>query len=528
MTYDKKVCYSVFLFYLKHHLIKFAIEFSVAFILFCAESESDGEPEIQIIEEEVQKVVIDEDGNEKTVTVTVQKEVIKEPSEKKKDGESKKKQKEKGEKGKDKDKSEKKDKKSKDKSKSEKDGDEKEGKKSSKKDKDKTSGSSLYGGKDLYGKDSKKEKKKLTADTIGDMPEVINLTRRLDAVENGLKGLRNIVDSMVNQVDFGDGVGEILKAQLDQVQQQITTVELIPKEEPKESKKKKKGKKGAEEVPQTGIITEGGAVVGGGAPGQTVVGPGGVVTSAPGAPVVGVLPVVIPPPSQRGAADGGKAGRTPSRKEGRKAGIPMKGAAGSRPDSQDGDKPAPLKKRTTLRDLQLRKKAREEGVSVEEIEAREAENEKDSKDDKKDEKDKDKKDKKDDDADDTSSSESLDSEEQQAAMDEMLMEEIEAALENAADDPEAQAYALRLSLEQMSNMKNSISKSHDEFRKDMEKNKHAINQIARELSLFRAARKAQVRYTMGGVTVYRALISHPWGHGRVQFRDLLSYVGSVC
>lgn len=465
--------------------------------MFCTESESEGEPEIQIIEEEVQKVVIDEDGNEKTITVTVQKEVIKEPSEKKKDGESKKKHKDKGEKGKDK--SEKKDKKSKDKSKSEKDGDEKEGKKGSKKDKDKTSGSSLYGGKDIYGKDSKKEKKKLTADTIGEMPEVINLTRRLDAVENGLKGLRNIVDSMVNQVDFGDGVGEILKAQLDQVQQQITTVELIPKDEPKESKKKKKGKKGAaEEVPQAGIITEGGAVVGGVVPGQTVVGPGGVMTSAPGGPVVGaagILPAVIPPPSQRAAADGGKAGRTPSRKEGRKGGIPLKGAAGTRPDSQDSDKPAPLKKRTTLRDLQLRKKAREEGVSVEEIEAREAEKE-EAKDNKKDEKDKkDKKDRKDDDADDTSSSESLDSEEEQAAMDEMLMEEIEAALENAADDPEAQAYALRLSLEQMSNMKNSIAKSHDEFRKDMEKNKHAINQIARELSLFRAARKAQVRYS---------------------------------
>jgi hypothetical protein len=466
-------------------------------LLFYLESESDGEPEIKIIEEEVEKVVIDEDGNEKTVTVTVQKEVVIEPSEKKKDGEPKKKHKDKdkGDKDKDKEKPEKKDKKHKEKSKSksEKDGDEKEGKKSSKKDKEKTGyGTPAYGKDSTYGKDSKKEKKKLTADTIGDMPEVVNLTRRLDAVENGLKGLRNIVDSMVNQVDFGDGVGEILKAQLDQVQQQIATVELIPKDEPKESKKKKKGKKGAEEVPQTGIITEGEALVGGPAAGQAVVGSGGVITGAPGAPAGGVLPVVIPPPSQR---DTGKAGRMPSRKDARKGGVALKGAGGNRPDSQDGEKQAPIKKRTTLKDLQIKKKAREEGVSVEEIEAREAEKEQHSKDNKGEKDKEDKKDKKDDDADETSSMESLDSEEEQAAMDEMIMEEIEAALENAADDPEAQAYALRLSLEQMNNMKKSISQSHDEFRKDMDKNKQAISQIARELSLFRAARKAQVHHS---------------------------------
>lgn len=466
---------------------------------FPESDEEDSEPEIQIIEEEVQKTVVDEDGNEKTITVTVQKEVIKEPGEKKKDGESKKKSKDKDKT----DKSDRKDKKhgksDKSKSKSEKDGDEKEVKEGREK--------SVYGGsssKDIYGK---ADKKKLTADTIGEMPEVINLTRRLDAVENGLKGLRNIVDSMVNQVDFGDGVGDILKAQLDQVQQQMSSVELIKKEEPKD-KKKKKGKKGqVEEVPPSGIITEGGALVGAlvGANGVSqvvggqvvgVIPPGGVVTGAPGGPSGTFLPAVIPPPAQRAAAEGGK--RTISRKESRKG---VRGsAANNNADNQDGEKP-PLKKRSTLKDLQLRKKAREEGVSIEEIEAREAakETKKDKKEKNKDkDKDKDNKEddddeKKDSDDDDASSMESMDSEEEAAAMEEMIMEEIEAALENAADDPEAQAYALRLSIEQMNNMKKSLMSSQDEFKKEMAKNKNAIAQIARELSLFRAARKAQVR-----------------------------------
>lgn len=460
--------------------------------MFSSESEDEqSEPEIQIIEEEVQKTVVDEDGNEKIVTVTVQKEVIKEPSEKKKDGESRKKSKQ--EKNDDRtEKSEKKDKKhrsDKSKSKSEKDVDEKEGKKHSSKEKNARSSASVFG-KDAYGKT---EKKRITADTIGEIPEVVNLTRRLDAVENGLKGLRNIVDSMVNQVDFGDGVGDILKAQLEQVQQQMNKVELVQKEEPKD-KKKKKGKKGQpEEVPQSGIITEGGVgeAVAAGQAVSTIVG-----QTAPGAPTGGVLPAVIPPPAQR-AQDSSR--KTLSRKESRKG---VRGAGNNVSEVQQDEKP-PLKKRTTLKDLQLRKKAREEGVSIEEIEAREAtkegkkENKKEQKKEQKDNKDNDdneEDEKKDSDMDDSSSMESLDSEEEAAAMEEMIMEEIEAALDNAADDPEAQAYALRLSIEQMNNMKKNLTQSQDEFRKEMNKNKSAIAQIAKELSLFRAARKAQVRY----------------------------------
>ena len=76
-------------------------------------------------------------------------------------------------------------------------------------------------------------------------------------------------------------------------------------------------------------------------------------------------------------------------------------------------------------------------------------------------------------------------------MEEMLREEIEAALDNT-DDPEAQAYALRLGLEQMSNMKKNVQTVQEEIRKDMDKNKRAIEQITKELIAFRAARKAQV------------------------------------
>lgn len=73
----------------------------------------------------------------------------------------------------------------------------------------------------------------------------------------------------------------------------------------------------------------------------------------------------------------------------------------------------------------------------------------------------------------------------------MIMEEIEAALENS-DDPEAQAYALRLSIEQMNNMRKSFTQSQEEFRKEMEKNKRAIDLIVKDLAAFRSARKAQV------------------------------------
>ncbi|XP_032238374.2 titin homolog [Nematostella vectensis] len=446
------------------------------------ENESEqSEPEIEIVGEEVQKTIIDEDGQEKTVTVTIQKKVIKEkdPSEKKKDGESKKKHRsEKAKDGSDgKERSDRKEKRKDRKTKSDKDGD--EGMSGKKSDKSAVYGSSAYG-KDSYGSKSKKVEKKVTSETIGELPEIINLERRIEAAEVGIKSLRNIIDSMVNQVDFGDGVGDMLKAQLDQVQQQMNEVELIKKEEPKDKKKNKGFKsKESQNVPQTGIITEGDS----GALGATT-------ASAPGAPVApaSAIAAVIPPPNRR-AQDTGK--RVPSRKDSRKGGVQLKGA---RPPSQEGEKPALLKKRTTLRDLQLRKMAREEGVSIEEIEAREEaaggdeeqkEKMKERKDKKEEKKDKDK-DKDKDEEDDSS-----DSEEEREAMDEMIMEEIEAALENAGDDPEAQAYALRLGLEQMQNMKKTLSMQQEDFKKDMEKNKKAIDQLSRELSLFRAARKAQ-------------------------------------
>ena len=77
-------------------------------------------------------------------------------------------------------------------------------------------------------------------------------------------------------------------------------------------------------------------------------------------------------------------------------------------------------------------------------------------------------------------------------MQELIMEEIELALENT-DDPESQAYALRLSIEQMHNMRKSFAQSQEEFKKEMEKNKRAIDLIAKDLAAFRSVRKAQVR-----------------------------------
>ena len=348
--------------------------------------------------------------------------------------------------------------------------------------------SSAYSGK----LDKKKREKKLSMDNIGETAEIINLSRRMEAVENGIKSLRNIIDSMVNQVDFGDEVGGVLKAQLEQVQQQMNKVELVPQETPgtkKEKKKRKESKaKAAEEVPADGMITESPAAAG--APSNEN--------------VVGVIP---PPGAGRPTQDMPKLqpGRTPSR--GRKVSVPLKGEqkGADRPPSQ-GEKP-PMRKRTTLRDLQLRKKAREEGITVEELEAKEAaqegekkakpqkSKEKKKKEDENNNKDKDSKEGKDKDDDDASSSEeeeSVDSAEEDAAMDEMIMEEIEAALENA-DDPEAQLYALRLGIEQMTNMKRNFSQAQDEFRRDMDKNRKAIEQISKDLASFRAARKAQVR-----------------------------------
>lgn len=433
-----------------------------------------------VSEEEVTQTIIDEDGQEKTVTVMVQKppkpkkrhSELSEKDGNEKEGDEKRKRKESKSKHKsDKDSSREKERKM---SKHEKDGDDKDEKKK-RRDKDR---SGSYGADSVYGKkDDKKRERKMTMDSLSEAPELININRRLEAAETGIKGLRNIIDSMVNQVDFGDEVGGMLKAQLDQVQQQLNKVELVPEGEAAKKEKKRKGSKakGAQDVPKEGIITEGSQQ----APtvdGQTT----------------NVIPQVIPPPD-RTSQDMPKLqpGRLPSRKdEKRKISLPMKG---ERPPSQ-GDK-TPLRKRTTLEDLKLRKKAREEGVTIEEIEAREAaqETKKEKKDKEKEKGKEDEKEKADKKKGEESSSdeESLDSEEEREAMEEMIMEEIEAALENT-DDPEAQAYALRLSIEQMNNMRKSFTQSQEEFKKEMEKNKRAIDLIAKDLAAFRSARKAQV------------------------------------
>lgn len=431
------------------------------------------------------QTVIDEDGQEKTVTVMVQKppkpkkrqSELSQQDGSEKDGEEKKKRKDKEKsRHKDKDSSREKDRKH---SRHDKEGDEKEDKKK-KRDKERTSS---YGADSVYGKkDDKKKERRLTMDSLSEAPELININRRLEAAETGIKGLRNIIDSMVNQVDFGDEVGGMLKAQLDQVQQQLNKVELVPEGEAAKKEKKRKGSKvkGVQDVPKDGFITEGSQQGQGAVQGQ-------------GPNIANVIPVIPPPDKMSQDMPKLQPGRLPSRKdEKRKISLPMKG---ERPPSQ-GDK-TPLRKRTTLEDLKLRKKAREEGVTIEEIEAREAAHEttkekknKEKEKEKGKEDEKEKADKKKGEEG-SSDEESLDSEEEREAMEEMIMEEIEAALENT-DDPEAQAYALRLSIEQMNNMKRSFTQSQEEFKKEMEKNKRAIDLIAKDLAAFRSARKAQV------------------------------------
>ena len=426
-------------------------------------------------EQEVTQTIIDEEGQEQTVTVKVQKPKRKKSASEEKEKSEKKLERKKSKGGKESSKHGEKDKKSKHDSIEE----SKEDKKSRKKEKEK-SGYSDYGDSAYTKVDKKKRDKKLSLDNLGETAEIINLSRRVEAAENGIKSLRNIIDSMVNQVDFGDEVGGALKAQLEQVQQQMNKVELVPQEPTgkKEKKKRKESKsKTTDEVPKEGIITESSA--------------------APQSE--NVVPVIPPPSSVQKSQDMPKLqpGRTPSR--GRKISVPLKGEQGARPPSQ-GDKP-PMRKRTTLRDLQLRKKAREEGVSVEELEAQEAEEEETKgkpqkakeKKKKEEKKDKDDQDKKSDDESSSDEEESLDSGEEDAAMDEMIMEEIAAALENS-DDPEAQLYALRLGIEQMTNMKRSFGQAQDEFRKEMDKNRRAIEQISKDLAAFRTARKAQVRF----------------------------------
>lgn len=458
------------------------VDMTVNIFLFLG-SGSDSADDGHVSEEEVTQTIIDEDGQEKTVTVMVQKP----PKPKKrqseltdhgndKDGEENKKRKDKEKsRHKDKDSSREKDRKH---SKHEKEGDEKDDRKK-KRDKDR---GGLYGGDSVYGKkDDKKRERRMTMDGLSEAPELININSRLEAAETGIKGLRNIIDSIVNQVDFGDEVGGILKAQLDQVQQQLNKVELVPEGEAAKKEKKRKGSKskGAQDIPKEGIITEG-----------SQEGPGALEGQGQS---MNVVPVIPPPDRMSQDIPKLQPGRLPSRKdEKRKISLPIRA---ERPPSQ-GEK-APLRKRTTMEDLKLRKKAREEGVTIEEIEAREAaqesNKEKKSKEKEKEKGKEDEKEKADKKKGEESScdEESIDSEEEREAMEEMIMEEIEAALENT-DDPEAQAYALRLSIEQMNNMKRNFIQSQEEFKKEMEKNKRAIELIAKDLAALRSARKAQV------------------------------------
>lgn len=77
----------------------------------------------------------------------------------------------------------------------EKKGDEKDDKKK-KRDKDRSSG---YGMDLVYGKkDEKKKEKKMIMDFFSEVLELININCRLEVVEIGIKGLRNIIDFMVN------------------------------------------------------------------------------------------------------------------------------------------------------------------------------------------------------------------------------------------------------------------------------------------------------------------------------------------
>ena len=85
-------------------------------------------------------------------------------------------------------------------------------------------------------------------------------------------------------------------------------------------------------------------------------------------------------------------------------------------------------------------------------------------------------------------------------MEEMIREEIEAALENP-ENSGTQAYALRLGLEQMANVKKSVQATQEEIRKEMDKTKLAIDQITKELIAFRAARKTQVGVALVSVVL---------------------------
>ncbi|XP_068730764.1 glutamine-rich protein 2-like isoform X1 [Montipora capricornis] len=439
------------------------------------ESETDSVEDDHVVEEEVMQTIIDEDGQEKTVTVMIQKPAkpkrqgteLHDKDSNEKDGERRKKRK-------DKEKTRYKDDKDSSRENLVKKGDEKDDKKK-KRDKDRSSG---YGTDSAYGKkEEKKKEKKMTTDSLSEAPEMININRRLEAAETGIKGLRNIIDSMVNQVDFGDDVGGILKAQLDQVQQQLSKVELLPEGEAAKKEKKRKGSKGkgTQEVKKEGIITE-----------------GSQQALANDDQSINKIPEVIPPPAARVSQDLPKLqpGQISSRQdEKRNVSLSMKGEI----TPSQGEK-TPLRKRTTMEDLKLRKKAREEGVTIEEIEARQEaqESKKENKDKetekgKEDEKEKAEKKKGEESS---SDDESLDSEEEREAMQEMILEEIELALENK-DDPESQAYALRLSIERMNNMRKSFAQSQEEFKKEMEKNRRAIDSIVRDLAAFRSARKAQ-------------------------------------
>ena len=237
------------------------VDMTVNIFLFLG-SEGDSADDGHVSEEEVTQTIIDEDGQEKTVTVMVQKP----PKPKKrqseltdhgsdKDGEENKKRKDKEKsRHKDKDSSREKDRKH---SKHEKEGDEKDDRKK-KRDKDR---GGLYGGDSVYGKkDDKKRERRMTMDGLSEAPELININSRLEAAETGIKGLRNIIDSIVNQVDFGDEVGGILKAQLDQVQQQLNKVELVPEGEAAKKEKKRKGSKskGAQDIQGEGRVGENG------------------------------------------------------------------------------------------------------------------------------------------------------------------------------------------------------------------------------------------------------------------------------
>ena len=331
------------------------------------ENEEVGE---KMIEQEVTKTVIDNDGDEtENIFASVPKTKPKPKEEKKGD-------------------EEKKIHKSKSKTKEDKNGEEEKSDEMDKKN-EREKEKKDKGAQGTDGKEDKKQKAKLTLEVLGDSPQVVNLTRRIEAAEAGIESLRKIIDSMVNQVDFGDDVGNLLKKQLVQVQNQLNPVQLESEAEPLKNEKTKKDFETKEEVPDSGIITAG-------APPTNVPSTQMPALDPSTVPVIpAVIPVVIPPQ------------------------VPVK-VLDTRPPSREVVK-LPLRKRTTMQDLKLRKMAREEGLSVEEVEAREArkeadvqkENNKSQKENDKDIKDSDGKikEKKDEDAETTSDEESVDSEE---------------------------------------------------------------------------------------------------------------------